>query len=88
MTNKVNSTPLPKRLKAARKAASMSQESLGIAAGLDEGTASPRMSQYETSVHTPDFSFIRNVARVLNISTAYFYCEEDDLAQIILDYKK
>mgnify|MGYP000353778408 FL=1 len=59
-----------------------------VVATLDKGAASPRMSQYETSVHTPDFSFIRSVARVLDIPTAYFYCEEDDLAQIILNYKK
>ena len=75
--------PLPKRLKAARLAAKLTQESLGIAAGLDEHVASARMSQYENAVHTPDYQFVRKLAKILKIPTAYFYCEEDDLAEII-----
>jgi transcriptional regulator with XRE-family HTH domain len=79
-----HAVPLPKRLKEARLAAKMTQETLGIAAGLDEQVASARMSQYENAVHTPDFNFIRKIAKVLKIPTAYFYCEEDELAEIIL----
>ncbi|WP_019676380.1 helix-turn-helix domain-containing protein [Arsukibacterium perlucidum] len=75
--------PLPKRLKAARLAAKLTQESLGIAAGLDEHVASARMSQYENGVHTPDYNFVHKLAKILKIPTAYFYCEEDDLAEII-----
>lgn len=82
------SLPLPKRLKSARLAAKMTQETLGAAAGLDEGVASARMSQYEHGVHTPDFMFIRQVARILKVPTAYFYCEEDELAEIILTFSR
>lgn len=78
--------PLPKRLKAARLAAKLTQESLGIAAGLDEHVASARMSQYENAVHTPDYHFVRKLAKILKIPTAYFYCEEDGLAEIIAAY--
>jgi len=35
-------SPLPKRLKEARLAAGLSQKQLGIAAGIDEFSASPR----------------------------------------------
>lgn len=82
MSSEVQS-PLAKRLREARKNAGFTQEQLGIKAGLDESGVSARMSQYENNVHTPDFSFIKRVATVLNLPTAYFYCEEDKLAQII-----
>lgn len=81
-----NKTPFPKRLKEARKAAKYTQEQLGIEAGIDEGSASARMNQYEKGTHAPDFSIVKSIAKVLNIPTAYFYCEEDELAQVILDY--
>lgn len=81
-----SSLPLPKRLKAARLAAKMTQENLGIAAGLDEHVASARMSQYENAVHTPDYNFVRQLAKILRMPTAYFYCEEDELAEIIASY--
>ncbi|WP_131024637.1 helix-turn-helix transcriptional regulator, partial [Klebsiella variicola] len=47
---------LTHRLKEARIRASLSQERLGILAGIDEATASPRMNQYERGTHAPDFS--------------------------------
>lgn len=80
------SLPLPKRLKSARLAAKMTQEKLGAAVGLDEAVASARMSQYENGVHTPDFMFIRQVSKILKVPTAFFYCEEDELAEVILTF--
>jgi transcriptional regulator with XRE-family HTH domain len=82
------SLPLPKRLKSARLVAKMTQEKLGAAAGLDEAVASARMSQYENGVHTPDFAFVRQVSRILKVPTAFFYCEEDELAEIILAFDR
>ncbi|MDR3503313.1 MAG: helix-turn-helix transcriptional regulator [Legionella sp.] len=76
-------SPLPKRLKEARVAAGISQKRLGIAAGIDEFSASPRINQYETGKHTPDFSTLKRIARVLSVPTAYFYAEEDELANKI-----
>ena len=81
-----NKTPFPKRLKEARKAAKYTQEQLGIEAGIDEGSSSARMNQYEKGTHAPDFTMVKSIAKVLNIPTAYFYCEEDELAQLIRDY--
>ncbi len=86
MTNK-NDTPFPVRLKQARKAAKLSQEKLGIKAGIDESSASARMNQYEKGTHAPDFSMVKSIAAVLNIPTAYFYCEEDELVELILKWK-
>lgn len=76
-------SPLPKRLKQARIAAGMSQKKLGIAAGIDEFAASPRINQYETGKHTPDYLTLNKIARVLAVPIAYFYAETDALAQAI-----
>lgn len=76
-------SPISKRLKEARLAAKYSQKKLGIAAGIDEFVASARMNQYETGKHTPDFLVIKQIARVLNLPTAYFYTLEDELADLI-----
>ncbi|MCV3770116.1 MULTISPECIES: helix-turn-helix transcriptional regulator [Enterobacter] len=79
---------LPHRLKAARLKAGLSQQKLGILAGIDEATASARMNQYEKSIHTPDFALACKLAEVLNIPACYFYTVEDDLAEIIFHYYK
>ncbi|WP_108944598.1 helix-turn-helix domain-containing protein [Shewanella halifaxensis] len=84
---KHSESPLPSRLKIARKTAGLSQEKLGIMAGLDESTASPRMNQYEKGVHAPDFRMVKTLSKILKVPTAYFYCEEDELAKIILTFK-
>ncbi|HAT1658811.1 TPA: helix-turn-helix transcriptional regulator [Legionella pneumophila] len=76
-------SPLPKRLKEARLAAGLSQRQLGITAGIDEFSASPRINQYETGKHTPDFTTLKQLAKVLSVPTAYFYTEDDRLAEII-----
>ncbi|HAT2016930.1 TPA: helix-turn-helix domain-containing protein [Legionella pneumophila] len=76
-------SPLPKRLKEARLVAGLSQRQLGIAAGIDEFSASPRINQYETGKHTPDFTTLKQLAKVLSVPTAYFYAEENDLAELI-----
>ncbi|MNG68861.1 helix-turn-helix protein [compost metagenome] len=78
---------LPRRLKQARLRVGLSQQKLGILAGIDEATASARMNQYERGIHTPDFAFVCRLAEVLRIPACYFYAVEDDLAEIILNYQ-
>lgn len=77
---------LPHRLKEARIKAGLSQQRLGILAGIDEATASARMNQYERGIHTPDFALARKLAQVLNIPACYFYTVEDDLAVLISNW--
>lgn len=74
---------LPHRLKEARLRTGISQQKLGILAGIDEATASARMNQYERGIHTPDFALACRLAEVLNIPTCYFYTIEDDLAEVV-----
>ncbi len=80
-------TPISQRLKLARTEAGLSQKTLGIMAGIDQFSASARMNQYETEKHVPDFGTIKRIAKVLNIPTAYFYCEEDELAKVIKEWQ-
>jgi transcriptional regulator with XRE-family HTH domain len=77
-------SPLPKRLKEARKNKGLSQKSLGIAVGMDEFSASPRMNHYERGRHSPDFITVKQLAKKLDVPTAYFYAEEDWLAESII----
>ncbi|MDO5544146.1 MAG: helix-turn-helix transcriptional regulator [Acinetobacter sp.] len=71
------------RLKIARKAKKLSQEKLGILAGIDEASASARMNQYETGKYAPDLLMVTKIAEVLELPVAYFYVEDDLLAEII-----
>ena len=80
-------SPFPKRLKEARLRKGLSQKQLGILAGVDPSSASPRMNQYEKGVHTPDFQMVRALAKVLEVPTAFLFCEEDALADQIIEYK-
>ncbi|WP_035058541.1 helix-turn-helix domain-containing protein [Andreprevotia chitinilytica] len=72
-----------KRLKEARTAAGLSQERLGILAGIDEFSASARMNQYERGKHEPDFKTMARLAETLGYPQSYFYETNDQLAQLI-----
>ncbi|OPH35629.1 helix-turn-helix domain-containing protein [Moraxella lacunata] len=72
-----------KRLNTARKAKKLSQQQLGILSGIDPSSASARMNQYERGKHTPDFLTLSKIAETLGVPTAYFYAENDDLAELI-----
>ncbi len=78
--------PFGKRLKQARQKAEVSQKKLGILAGIEESNASAVMNQYERNTHIPKFATVRNIARELNVPTAYFYTDEDELAELLLLY--
>ena len=71
------------RLKAAREKAGISQMDLGVKAGIDEFSASARINQYERGKHTPDYSTACSLAKVLGVPTAYFYAEDEALAEVI-----
>lgn len=77
-------SPICKRLKEARLAAGLSQKKLGIAAGMDEFSASSRMNHYEIGRHQPDFDTLKRIANALKVPVAYFYAENDDIAKIIV----
>ena len=60
------------------------QDKLGVMIGLDEGSSSARISRYETGVHEPAFNIACKLAQALQVDVAYFYCEDDWLANAVL----
>jgi len=73
-----------KRLREARLSTELSQKGLGIKIGLDASVASARLNQYEVGTHTPNFEIAQKLAKALKVATAYFYAEDEVMAQIIL----
>lgn len=76
---------IPKRLKEARLRAKLTQERLGVLAGIEEATAYSRLSHYENGTHKPTFDLVCEFARVLNVPECYFYTVNDDFAEAVLD---
>jgi transcriptional regulator with XRE-family HTH domain len=75
-----------RRLREARLCAGIAQDKLGVMIGLDEGSSSARMSRYENGIHEPPFIWVEKMANALEIPAAYFYCDDDRLAEIMLAY--
>jgi transcriptional regulator with XRE-family HTH domain len=77
-----------KRLKEARIHAGISQKQLGIQADIDAFSASARINQYERGKHEPDLRTLTRLASVLDVPVPYFYCEDSELAQVIVEFAK
>lgn len=75
-----------RRLREARTRMGVPQDRLGVMIGIDEGSASARISRYETGTHEPSFSIAERLAEALKIPTAYLYCDDDRLAVIVEHY--
>lgn len=73
-----------RRLRTARERVGIPQDKLGVMIGLDESCSSARISRYETGTHAPPFETAQKIAAALNIPTSYLYCEDDQLAELIL----
>ncbi|MDF7631666.1 helix-turn-helix transcriptional regulator [Erwiniaceae bacterium L1_55_4] len=75
-----------RRLKQVRLVKGFSQKGLGIAAGIEEFSASARINRYEVGVHQPDLLTLQLLAKALEIPAAYFLAEDDQLADMILQF--
>ncbi|MGP2836354.1 helix-turn-helix transcriptional regulator [Serratia nevei] len=75
---------VPQRLKEARRRAGLTQEKLGVLAGIDESTAGSRISQYESGTYSPAFTTMCALARVLNVPECYFYILDDNFAEKVM----
>lgn len=62
----------------------LSQEKLGVMAGIAEESASARMNQYEQGIHLPDLGLASRLADAVDVPLAYLFCTEDDLARLLL----
>ncbi|CAG4913357.1 helix-turn-helix domain-containing protein [Paraburkholderia gardini] len=72
-----------RRLKQARLRSGLTQEQLGIHAGIDEFSASARINQYERGKHLPHLLVGQRLAKALHVPTSFLY-EEDDLLAALL----
>lgn len=77
-----------RRLKESRIRLKIPQDKLGVMLGLDEHTASARISRYENGIHEPPVKIAKLIADALMVPLAYLYCDDDKLAQIILSVSK
>lgn len=78
-------TVFGRQLRKARDKAGISQKQLGIDAGIDEFSASPRINQYERGTHTPDFQTAKRLAECLRTPVEFFYSDNDLMADLILE---
>lgn len=83
-----SSNPFPRRLKVARWEKGLTQQELGVKIGLDVGAANSRMNHYENGRHAPDFETAKKIAAELDVPVTYFYCESDDIAEMLLSFHK
>lgn len=81
-------SPLPQRLKSARKLAKLTQEQLSTELGFDRSHGTARISQYETGKHAPDFAMAKKMADAIGVPVAYLYCDDDKLAELIVASSK
>ncbi|MBL1320706.1 MAG: helix-turn-helix transcriptional regulator [Methylophaga sp.] len=83
-SKKVLVSPIADRLRSARTKKGISQKQLGILAGIDQFSASPRINQYERGKHVPDYATTARLANALSVPVTYFYADVDELAELIL----
>jgi transcriptional regulator with XRE-family HTH domain len=62
----------------------ISQEALATRAGIDEFSASARISQYETGKHAPRYEIACKLAEVLKVSVAFLYASDEATAQMLM----
>lgn len=73
-----------RRLRERREALGLAQEKVGVAIGLDESSARARISRYELGVHEPPYETVKLLAEALRVPVTYMYCEEPDIARLLL----
>lgn len=84
MSNRV----FTQRLKQARLKAGLSQVALGLRIGITQSSASSRMNHYEKGRHIPDMQTLSKLAEELGVPVAYFFCENDDMAELVTIFSK
>jgi transcriptional regulator with XRE-family HTH domain len=77
-----------KRLKEARLEAKLSQEQLGLLAGLEVESASARMNRYERGTRVPGVELVERIGRVLNLPITYFYSVDDKEATLVTAFHR
>ena len=61
---------------------------LGLRIGITQSSASSRMNHYEKDRHIPDMQTISKLAEELDVPVAFFFCENDDMAELVTLFSK
>jgi len=75
---------LGKRLKEARLKNGLSQEQLGLQAGLEVESASARMNRYERGTRAPTVDLMERIADVLDLPLTYFFALDESEASLLV----
>lgn len=73
-----------RRMRARREELGLSQEKVGVLIGLDESSSRARISRYELGVHEPPVATARLIADALRVPLPYLYCDDDEIAALLL----
>jgi transcriptional regulator with XRE-family HTH domain len=79
---------LGRRLRSRREELQLSLEKVGVAIGIDESSSRARISRYELGVHEPALPIAKKLADVIQVPLAYLFCEDDDVARMLLALHK
>ena len=77
-----------RRIRARREELGWSQEKVGVLIGIDESSSRARISRYELGTHEPPVKTARLIADALNVPLAYLYCEDEDIATLLLKLRQ
>lgn len=77
-----------RRMRARREELGWSQEKVGVLIGIDESSSRARISRYELGTHEPPVKTARLIADVLDVPLAYLYCEDEDVAMLLLKLRQ
>ena len=71
-------------MRSRREELGWSQEKVGVLVGIDESSARARISRYELGTHEAPVKTARQIAEALYVPLAYLYCEDDEVARLLL----
>ena len=79
---------LGKRLKEARLECGLSQEALGLKAGLEVESASARMNRYERGTRVPSVDLVERIGKVLDLPLTFFYATDEQEATLLVAFHR
>lgn len=79
-----SSNVVGRRMRSRREELGWSQEKVGVLIGIDESSARARISRYELGTHEAPVRTARQIAEALGVQLAFLYCEDDEIANLLL----
>ena len=79
-----SSNVLGRRMRSRREELGWSQEKVGVLIGIDESSSRARISRYELGTHEPPVKTARQIADALSVPLPYLYCEDEDMARVLV----